>query len=289
MSTFARRAAQRVASRFLAREGGESLSEGLLQGLLGLCHALYWHHWTTHWQTKGDPYYGDHLLFERLYSGMVPEIDTVAEKLVQMHGSGAVAVELIHPVTGAWLSRWLPETDPVGRSLGAERDFQQALRSVYEDLKESGELSLGLDDFLMATANAHETNLYLLQQRMGGIHDRQASALDGDDRADMSAERHFFNKPRAREVREFAQSKAVSNDFGVAAQAVRSNEMAETSRQVRREVHEAPLTVPEILQLPGGSHFSTLNRYVVQTAVKTDPGVPQGHGEVPKHPDLLVR
>lgn len=179
MSGFHHRAVQRVTSRFLIREGGVPvgvLSEGLLQGLLGLCHALYWHHWTMHWQTKGGPFYGDHLLFERLYSGMVSEIDTVAEKLVQMHGSQAVAVELIYPVTGTWLSRWLSETDPVVRSERAERDFQQAIRSIYDDLKESGELSLGLDDFLMSTANAHETNLYLLQQRLGG-QSRVASSI----------------------------------------------------------------------------------------------------------------
>jgi len=34
----------------------------------------------------------------------------------------------------------------------------------YDKLKEMDDISLGLDDFLMATANAHETNLYLLQQ-----------------------------------------------------------------------------------------------------------------------------
>jgi hypothetical protein len=273
-----RTSAQRVAERHLAANDG--LSEGLLQGLLGMFQAIYFLHWTTHWQTKGNPYYGDHLLFERLYGALPAEIDTLAEKLVQLHGSEAVSHELIHPVMGAWLSRWIPEVDPVGRALGAERDFQKAIRSTYEDLKASGEISLGLDDFLMSTANAHETHLYLLQQRMGGILNRSASGAP-------SAEMHFFNKPRAREMREFAQSKALSNDLGIAVQAVKSNETEESLRQVRREVDNAPLTTSEIRQLPGGGEFSTLNRYVVKTKVDTDAGVPRHHGEVPKHPVLL--
>ena len=172
-----RTSAQRVAERHLASNDG--MSKGLLQGLLGMFHAIYWLHWTTHWQTKGNPYYGDHLLFERLYGALPAEIDTLAEKLVQLHGSEAVDIAEHHPVMGAWLGRWIPEgggdLDPVGRALAAERDFQKSIRSTYEDLKAEGELSLGLDDFLMSTANAHETHLYLLQQRMGGILNRSAS------------------------------------------------------------------------------------------------------------------
>jgi hypothetical protein len=45
---------------------------------------------------------------------------------------------------------------------------QLALRAVYDTIKASGELSLGLDDFLMAMADAHDTNRYLLRQRTAG-------------------------------------------------------------------------------------------------------------------------
>ena len=46
-----------------------------------------------------------------------------------------------------------------------EEHLQRALKITYDELKARGELSLGLDDFLMATASAHETALYLLRQR----------------------------------------------------------------------------------------------------------------------------
>lgn len=179
MST--RSSAQRVASRHLAASDG--VSKGPLQDLLGMFQALYFLHWTTHWQTKGDPYYGDHLLFERLYGALPEEIDTLAEKLVQLHGSEAVSPMQIHPLMSGWLSELSMPGDPdiVGRALGAEREFQRAILSTYEGLKASGELSLGLDDFLMSTANAHETHLYLLQQRMGGILHRSASAYLSPD------------------------------------------------------------------------------------------------------------
>ena len=54
----------------------------ILQEVLGLLKGQYWNYWTTHWQAKGENYYGNHLLFQRIYEGMQGEIDTLAEKIV---------------------------------------------------------------------------------------------------------------------------------------------------------------------------------------------------------------
>ena len=281
--------ASRVDSAYLVRsreKAASSLTVEHLKGLLGLFHGLYWLHWTTHWQTQGDPSYGDHLLFERLYQALVDEIDTLAEKLVQMGGREAVNIAEHVPVMGAWLGRWMPEQDLIGRALGAERDFQAAVRQVYDDLKEEGGLSLGMDDFLMNVANTHETHLYLLQQRMGGILNREGkvAVLDGKGQPDMSAEGHFFDRPRSREVREFAQSGALTNDTGIAGAAYHAGE---GDRKLQRAVKNSPLTVDEILdETPGSKDFSLLSRYLVQTEQPTDPGVPQSHDDIPKHPDI---
>ena len=59
-------------------------------------------------------------------------------------------------------------SDPITQALHAEESLQLALRATYDALKASGELSLGLDDFLMAMADAHDTNRYLLRQRTAG-------------------------------------------------------------------------------------------------------------------------
>lgn len=293
-------AASRVASAFLASPTREA--ETLLPALLGQLRALHWQHWSTHWQVAGDPFYGDHLLLERLYLGVVEEIDTLAEKMVAALGVDSVAPMPQIDITQAWLARWQEEPDPMRRTLAAETSFQDFVKGVYGKLKAAGEMSLGLDDFLMSIANDHETNLYLLRQRLEGV-DRVAAELgtllegdiarwaklDGGGAPDLSAEGYFFDKPRSREVREFAQSGAISNDPGVAKGAVESDNLADSPREVRRQVSKAPPTVSEIRDMPGADEFSTLNRYVVWTEQPTDPGVPRSHADLPKHPKMVAR
>ena len=63
------------------------MNQQLLQ-LQGLLHALYWLHWTAHWQAEGD--YARHLLFQRLYEAIPDQLDTLSEKMVQMYGARAV-------------------------------------------------------------------------------------------------------------------------------------------------------------------------------------------------------
>lgn len=281
----------RVAARFLVGtpQVASPMSgvQVLLGDLLGMLRALHWLHWTNHWQAKGNPSYGDHILFERLYAGIVDEIDTLAEKLVGTFGSGAVDALRQVSMIQDWLASWMSKGDTeIARALAAENQFQGQVRAVYEEVKSAGGMTLGLDDFLMSVANAHETNVYLLRQRLGGV--RMAADLDGDGRPDISAEAHFFDRPRSREVREFAQSKAISNDSGVASGAMKADEMQESARKVQRQVSESPLTTKEILDLPGSDEFSTLNRYLVETAQPTDAGVPQGRDDIPKHPKIVA-
>ena len=52
------------------------------------------------------------------------------------------------------------------RAQAAEKMLQRLFKMSYDKLKENEELSLGMDDFLMASANNHETNCYLLRQRL---------------------------------------------------------------------------------------------------------------------------
>ena len=51
---------------------------------LRAAHHLYW---TLHWQAKGQPFYGDHLLFERLYKAKLEQIDGLAEIIAGHYGS----------------------------------------------------------------------------------------------------------------------------------------------------------------------------------------------------------
>ena len=64
--------------------------DGLLVALLKLWATLRAAHhtfWTLHWQSRGTGYYGDHLLYQRLYEARVKEIDRVAEVIAALYGS----------------------------------------------------------------------------------------------------------------------------------------------------------------------------------------------------------
>lgn len=114
-------------------------------------------------------------------------------------------------------------------------------------------------------------------------------AQDEADSGAPSEEGRFFNNPEKREVREFAESEAISNSVEVTEQAVREDKLDEPKATEVRDAEEAPPTPLEIEEEPGGENFSTLNRYLVETEEAVGPGVPEGHEEVPKHPVLASR
>lgn len=250
-----------------------------LAHLLSYLRAMYLSYQTSHWQTKGPVYYGNHLLFQRLYESVQAEIDTLAEKMVGYVGPSGVnldgQIDLITTIAHAF-SR-IP--DHHERGLEAEVGLQRHLKAAYDAIKESGLMTLGLDDFLMATASAHETNIYLLQQVLntsGGRLGLTAAAL--------SAESYFFDNPERREVREFAHTKAVSNVPMIAGGSGKVEKKTQSEiRQDKAKARLAPPTPTDIRQAPGAKEFSTLNRFLVETEEPTDHNVPQGHAFVRKH------
>jgi DNA-binding ferritin-like protein len=155
--------------------GDSADSAEMLTGLLGRLKALYWFHWTAHWQTAGASFYGDHLMFERMKDSTAEEIDQLAEKIVGLFGAGAVNPH--HVLEHEQMSMPTEGTgfDLAGKAFDLESQFQAELKNCYDHLEMADLLPLGLDDFLQALASAHDTNIYLLQQRLGG---KQASVED---------------------------------------------------------------------------------------------------------------
>lgn len=146
-----------------------------LSVVLSAAIALQHVHHTHHWQTRGSQYYGDHLLFQRLYEEMDDEIDGLAERAIGL-GSLIVAQPILvhnhadqivqHMYAGA---APYPEVEALPLlSLRAEKCFMALLEVVYKLMEAKGALTMGADDLLQATASLHETHLYLLQQRSGG-------------------------------------------------------------------------------------------------------------------------
>jgi len=140
-----------------------------LRALLALIQAQYQHYQTAHWATNGDAFYGKHLMFQRIYEGLREEIDALAEKLVAFFGAEAVEPVALASLVQGWLQRWSAIECLRRRSLQAEKDFQESLRLINQQLENEGALTLGLEDYLGGIANNHETNTYLVQQSLGGV------------------------------------------------------------------------------------------------------------------------
>jgi len=98
-----------------------------------------------------------------------------------------------------------------------------------------------------------------------------------------SAEHHFFDNPKKRETREFAQTKALSNEVPTAVKAIKEMDNPDkTVAKARSEANKAPPTPAEIRKEPGGKQFSTLNRHVIVTEQPKVKGVPVSREDLPK-------
>ena len=53
-----------------------------------------------------------------------------------------------------------------GAALQLEQDYLQATDELFRTLEQMGSLPLGLNDFLAASANKHDTFVYKLTQRV---------------------------------------------------------------------------------------------------------------------------
>jgi DNA-binding ferritin-like protein len=148
-----------------------------LGGMLSLLRAQYLSYQTSHWQVVGKDFYESHLLFQRLYEAVQGEIDGTAEKLVGLVGSQALNLEVQIELVEEWCERWAGIPDHHARALRSERDAQVVFKNAYDEIKAAQAMTLGLDDFLMATASAHDTNAYLLQQILQVPGDKVASLV----------------------------------------------------------------------------------------------------------------
>jgi len=125
-------------------------------------------HQHNHWTTKGLAFYGDHLLFERLYKSVLENLDLAAEKFIGLMGDQCLDYDLQTELLNKCLSKYNNlEGSPVQMSLAAEKDFLKFSKDAYNCFEDEGRLTLGLDDMVMAIASDREGAVYLLQQTLG--------------------------------------------------------------------------------------------------------------------------
>lgn len=96
-----------------------------------------------------------------------------------------------------------------------------------------------------------------------------------------SEESKFFDNPVKKNVREFALSKAITNEPDVAINALVEDSLDKDYRQMEKEVSQTPPTPSEVIEGPGGKEFSSLNQFIVQTEEDVK-GVPESYDELPK-------
>jgi DNA-binding ferritin-like protein len=134
---------------------------------LGTLRELALIHQHSHWTTKGSTFYGDHLVFERVYKSAAEDADLVAEKLIGVFGGKSVSFDLQHGIMHKVSKRYSGlREQPVEMSLKAEKDFITLSDYFYDFLEKENKMTLGLDDMIMSVASNREASCYLLQQML---------------------------------------------------------------------------------------------------------------------------
>lgn len=126
-------------------------------------------HQHNHWTTKGNSFYGDHLLFERLYNNTLKDLDLAAEKYIGVFGDDCLNYDLQADLLNKVLVKYKNlEGSPIEMSLAIEKEFIDFSEMAYECFEDEDRLTLGLDDMIMSIASQREENVYLLKQVLKG-------------------------------------------------------------------------------------------------------------------------
>jgi DNA-binding ferritin-like protein len=129
--------------------------------LRALHHVL----WTLHWQAEGDPQYGDHLLYERLYKARLEEIDRVAELIAALFGADALDAVASWDRAGALLHAKGWRTARPAE--GALRMVEATITAIdLADDANEGRHALAANNVLAGIADSLNNAAYLLQQRV---------------------------------------------------------------------------------------------------------------------------
>ncbi len=130
-----------------------------------------WFH-AAHHLTRGSSFAGDHVnLYGKIYENISGQIDGAIEKAVGLFGEDFGCPIVITGRALKIMTEYPSPTELNAASIAAvglmiEKDWLRFSKNFYDSLKQDGKMTLGMDDFIMANANAHESHVYLLQQRV---------------------------------------------------------------------------------------------------------------------------
>jgi hypothetical protein len=148
------------------------LSKRMLQYSAVLRAMQLWYHGAHH-ITRGVGFPGDHAtIYSEFYSKIEEEFDGAVEKALGLSNDENLACPLCITSMAAHVISNYPSPAKctslgiASAALEMEKDYQKIVKTMYNELKDAGCMTLGLDDFLMASANEHESHIYKLQQRV---------------------------------------------------------------------------------------------------------------------------
>lgn len=136
------------------------------QKTIAILRSLSLYYQTIHWLANGSQYYGDHLLLQRLYDAVTPEIDTIGEKALGIMKQES-AVNLVENIS--MVSKILNNMDygSVEVCFNSAVKLERAFIMFCGEQAKSDENSEGVKNLFAGMADKHEGHVYLLQQRLG--------------------------------------------------------------------------------------------------------------------------
>jgi hypothetical protein len=133
--------------------------------------AYNWFH-AAHHVTSGTGFSGDHALYAEIYEDYLEVLDGIIEKSVGTCGIENIAAPLptlklsLEILAGYPSPESLTSLAIASAALKIERDYLEVVEEFFTTLESLGQLPLGLNDFLAASANKHDTYVYKLTQRV---------------------------------------------------------------------------------------------------------------------------
>ena len=137
-----------------------------MKNLLSYAQALLQLFRHFHWRSSGPNYYGDHLLYDRIYNDIADEVDKIAEKTIGIENdSDAIGPESDTKMTAELVSKFTSDGDKPSefpeQGIVAQKGFLKLISELM-----TGNPSDGVQNLLQGIADKHEEHLYLLQQRV---------------------------------------------------------------------------------------------------------------------------
>ncbi len=156
----------------VTEDTGSLLRDTLVPYLASLRALHLWFH-SAHNLTKGTGFAGDHTeLYGNIYVDLQDHFDAAVEKAIGLTQDESVGCPIL--LVGKAFELIKQYASPSGATahdiaqtaLNMLQGHSDLLADVFYSLEGVNALPLGLNDFLMSSANTYETYTYLLQQRL---------------------------------------------------------------------------------------------------------------------------